>query len=148
LELLDKIRECVLEEAKKSELKLVNIYFSQEKEGKFLNIELDKKGGISLIDISSFNEVISPKLDEINELDFPYVLNISSPGAERFISKEEINDYVGEYMEVTTNDKKVLGTLLSYEDGILKMKYFIKGRPKNEEIALDKVSKIQLRIKF
>ena len=51
-------------------------------------------------------------------------------------------------MEVTTNDKKVLGTLLSYEDGILKMKYFIKGRPKNEEIALDKVSKIQLRIKF
>lgn len=134
--------------------KLVSCTWQMSEGQKVLEVLIDKKEGISLIDISRFNDLLSPQLDEIKELNFPYVLDCASPGAERFVAPQEVFDnpeqYVGEYMEVTTvTGEKYLGTVdeIDLLNGI-KIRYFIKGRKKITIVKFEEVLKTQLRVKI
>ncbi len=147
MELSNKFKAKGLEIATKYGLILVDIKWINGKE-KVLNVILDKKGGISLDDITKFTDDFNQFLDEDTELDFPYNLDCSSPGAERFIQLEEIDSYLNEYMEVSYLNKKVTGTLVEINQDDILLKYFLKGRPKKERINKEDIKSIQLKIKF
>ena len=134
--------------AEKFNLQLISICFKTQGKDKILEVILDKKGGISLKDITLFTEEFNLFLDKCDELNFTYQLDCSSPGAERFIVKEELPNHLNDYMEITFNNKKVTGTLRELNENNLILKHFIKGRPKKEDIKLDDIKKIQLKIKF
>jgi ribosome maturation factor RimP len=148
LEKLEKIKSISEECASKLGLTVYQISFEGQGKDKVLNIQLDKKGGVTLKEISDFTELVNPLLDEVEELDGPYTLDCSSPGAERFIKMEELPSHIGEYMELSLNDRKILGFLEEVADESVKIKYFIKGKPKKEEIKKADIMKIQLRIKL
>lgn len=148
MEILERVNKLATEVASKQNLKVHKVFFASEEEGKVLHIELDKKGGVSLIDIVNFTEIINPLLDEEKELDFEYSLDCSSCGAERFVELEELKDLKDEYMEVTTSKGKFLGTLIDVNDEEIVIKYFIKGRPKKETIKIMDITKAQLRVKL
>ena len=136
------------EQADKLKLTVYNVYFENSGKEKILHIELDRKDGITLKDVSEFTKLINPELDTLSEIDFSYSLDCSSLGAERFIEPEEINQHINEYMEVSTKDKKVLGTLIENTDYSIIIKSFIKGRPHKDTINKSEITKVQLRIKF
>lgn len=148
LELLEEIEKVARESAEKLGLSLYKAYFENQKDGKHLFLIVDKKGGMDLNAIEAFTNEVSPRLDEVPGLDFPYLLECLSRGAEHEIEKDEMAGYVGEYMEVSYDGKKVLGTLEKFENDTLFMKYFLKGRPKKAEIPLEKVTRAELRVKF
>lgn len=147
MELSNKFKEKGLEIANKYGLILVDMKMLNGKE-KTLSVILDKKGGISLDDITKFSDDFNQFLDEDQELDFPYNLDCSSPGAERFILLDEIDSYLNEYMEVSYLNKKVTGTLIEINQDDILLKYFLKGQPKKERINKKDIKTIQLKVKF
>lgn len=147
MELSNKFKEKGLEIANKYGLILVDMKMLNGKE-KTLSVILDKKGGISLDDITKFSDDFNQFLDEDQELDFPYNLDCSSPGAERFILLNEIDSYLNEYMEVSYLNKKVTGTLIEINQDDILLKYFLKGQPKKERISKKDIKTIQLKVKF
>lgn len=148
LELIEKIKKMAEEQADKLKLTVYNVYFENSGKEKVLHIEVDKKSGITLKDVSEFTELINPELDTLPEIDFSYSLDCSSLGAERFIKPEEIGRHINEYMEVSTKDRKVLGTFIEDTDDSVIIKSFIKGRPHKDTINKSEITKVQLRIKF
>lgn len=147
MELSSKFKNKGLEIASKYNLELVDIKLVNGKE-KTLSVILDKKGGISLDDITKFTEDFNEFLDQDDELNFAYNLDCSSPGAERFIKLEDIDSYLNEYMEISYLNKKVCGTLIEINQDDVLLKYFLKGQPKKERINKQDIKTIQLKIKF
>lgn len=62
---------------------LVDIEFVKEGKSRFLRIFVDKEGGIDIEECGRISEYVSAKLDEVDPIDEPYFLEVSSPGAER-----------------------------------------------------------------
>ena len=148
MEVLEKIKELSESIAKDLDLKVFKVYFAEEDIGKVLHIELTKEGGIDLINVTAFTQIINPKLDEFTELDFVYSLDVSSPGAERFVELDELPNLLNEFVEITDEKEAVLGTLIEVNDEDVTIKHFIKGRPKKTKILLADIKSVQLRIKF
>lgn len=62
-----------------------------QKNGKdyFLRIYIDKESGIDLNDCEKVSNEINEILDEANYIDKQYFLEVSSPGVERILRKDE-----------------------------------------------------------
>lgn len=83
---------------------LVDVEFVKEGKSWFLRMYIDKPGGIDIEDCALVSEKISEKMDAINPDPIPqaYFLEVSSPGAERPLKKEQ--DYqnaVGSYVNIS-----------------------------------------------
>ena len=90
------------------------------KEGKdnYLRIFIDNDEGISLNDCEKVNDAITDMLDEANYIKDQYFLEISSPGVERNIRKNEhLQESLG--MEITVKLFKPIEKKKEY-NGILK----------------------------
>lgn len=149
METTDKIRKTAQDICQKLGFTLYDVSFTNVNNQKTLSIQIDKPKGITLNEVKMFTDLINPELDQMEGLPDSYVLDCSSPGAERFIDKSEnLDDYLNQYMEVTAQGNKTLATLIENQTDKIILKGFIKGRPKKYEIDKAKIDKIQLRIKF
>ncbi|MEG2420994.1 MAG: ribosome maturation factor RimP [Oscillospiraceae bacterium] len=89
----------------------------------FLRVYLDKPEGVGVADCEAVSRALSDALDEADPIEGSYVLEVSSPGADRTLkSPEHFAQFLGEVVEVhlyrPLNGKKALvGALLSYENG-------------------------------
>ena len=114
-----------------------------------LRVLLDKKGGIDLETLSLANEYLSERIDKYDQ-DMPeYMLEVSSPGAEKELRNEdEINETIGQYVHVETNNMVYEGTLeeSSLENIVLRIN--IKGRFKNQAILKNDIKLIRLAVKM
>lgn len=148
-----KISEMAKKVAEELGYKFVYLKWLYEDGNKVLRIAIDKKDGIGLLDITKFNEVFSPMIDEIEELQFPFVLDCSSPGAEREVDLSELDSdkdyFIGQYMEFDLkNGQQYLGTLTEINDDDYLLNYFEKSRKKKVTIKKEDVLKTQLRVKI
>ncbi len=89
----------------------------------FLRVYLDKPGGVTIDDCEAVSRVLSDKLDEADPIEGSYVLEVSSPGADRVLRKpEHFAQFMGEKVEARlyrprNGAKSVVGELAGYEDG-------------------------------
>ncbi|WP_283111999.1 ribosome maturation factor RimP [Lactobacillus gallinarum] len=136
---------------------LVDMEYVKEKGQNYLRIYVDRQpNGIDIDEIAALSELVSEKLDTIDPdpLPDPYVLELSSPGAERPIKTEAdweraLNDYVhiGLYQKI--EDKKVYeGTLKSYNDDEIVLEVKDKTRRKKLTIPRKLIAKIRFAIEF
>ena len=146
---LAEIKKLVQEIVDDEGLILYDINWIKEYGEDILQILVDKKGGIDLNALALINEKISLMLDTI-EIDLPnYMLEVSSPGAEKELrSKEEILDAVSSYIYLETSDQKIMGYLLEANDDSIVVKVNLKGRMKNFTIKYDDIKFIRLAVKF
>ena len=92
-----------------------------------LEITIDSDNGIEISDCEKVHRAIDPILDEIDPIEGFYYLEVSSPGVERDLRTDEhISLSVGEKVEAKLfapkdGIKSVIGTLSSFEDGIVKI---------------------------
>lgn len=87
-------------------------------------VYITKNGGVTLDDCEKFSRLLSPILDVTPPVGGDYMLEVSSPGLERNLKKEEhFISSIGEKIRVTLNSKeKFEGEILSFEDEILTIK--------------------------
>ena len=132
----DKIKEIedLLSSVAQGEgMEIVDVQYVKENGNRILRVFIDKEMGISMDDCEHMSHIISAFLDDKDILKDSYVLEISSPGLNRALKKEEsFNRFTGEKVRIQTfnpvnNQKNFLGELLGFNDGKVKINDVTKG---------------------
>lgn len=132
---------------------LVSITHRVEKGEQVLAVVVDRVEPIDMEAIVDISHKINAFIDEINPIENPYTLDISSLGAEKPLKIETLDKYVGQYIHVhIVNPIEGLniyeGTLEAVTEETIKLSYRIKTRTKTVDITKSNISKIRLAIKF
>ena len=132
LKIVEEILKPFLEE---HQCKLYKVEFVKEYGYLILRVLIDKKEGIDIDTLAQANEYLSIRIDEYDK-DLPeYMLEVSSPGAEKELrSIEEIKDSIDKYVHVETNELTYEGTLIDSNDEEINLRVNLKGRFKNFKI--------------
>ena len=123
--------------------------YKQGKEKNLLRIFIDKPRGVNIGDCQEASEEMEPELERIDSLE-NYVLEVSSPGLDRPLRKEE--DYLrfkDRAVRIRTflplaGQKNFRGKLKGLENGIVK----IESQGTLLDIPLEKVAQARLEIEL
>ncbi|MGN1344667.1 MAG: ribosome maturation factor RimP [Traorella sp.] len=150
-----KIKEVILPVLESQAVKLFDLTWTHEGKHKILQVAIEREDGSVDVDLcASVAEVLSDKLDEVNLIDFEYMLEVCSPGAERKLRNlQEIQDAQGKYVYAKFKKpvgklKEVTGTLLSVEDGCCCIEYMDKTFKRQVSVNIDNCYLIRLAVKF
>lgn len=75
--------------AKEMGLEIWDVRFLKEGAQWYLRIFIDKEGGVSIDDCVDFTHAINKPLDESDPIEQAYCLEVSSPGVERELTRDE-----------------------------------------------------------
>ncbi|USS92801.1 ribosome maturation factor RimP [Fructilactobacillus ixorae] len=135
---------------------LYDIEFVKEGGSWYLRVYVDKEGGITLDDCVLVSDQLGEQLDELDPDPFaePYFLEVSSPGAERPLRREQdyqqaLNEYVHLSLYQKLDGKKTYeGTLTQLNETTLTIQVTDKQRDHEVEIPRKLISTARLAIKF
>ena len=132
---------------------LISLTSKKEKGDLVVSIVVDKVEPIDMNEIVFISENLSAYMDEIDNSDTPYFLDISSLGAEKPLKVENLKDYVGRYVNVHVNnaingENIFEGDMVEVSDDSITVEYRIKTRVKKVVILQSNIYKIRLAIKF
>jgi len=133
---------------------LVDVEYVKEGKNRILRFLIDSENGVDIDDCAIISERISSALDETDPIEAEYILEISSPGAERPLKTQEdiyrsINKYVNVRLKEPINNRTVYeGDLLAFDGETLTLQYRDKTVTKTVNINYDQIAKIRLAIKF
>ena len=108
-------------------LRLYDIDYEKEGQDYYLRVYIDKDGGVDINDCVNVSRIFNEILDREDYISDPYTFEVSSPGLDRQLKKEkEYPLNIGKRLELKTYQKvngrkEFTGTLLSYEDGVLRL---------------------------
>ena len=104
-------------------LSLWDVQFVKEGAVWFLRIFIDKEGGVSIVDCVDMTHAIDPVLDREDPIPQEYLLEVSSPGLERKLTRpQHFAAYVGKPVRarlirpLETGERELCGVLLSAEE--------------------------------
>lgn len=123
--IVSKVYDVVEPFAKQLGLVIWDIRFCKEGTEHYLRIFIDKEGGVGVDDCVDLTHLISKPLDEADPIRESYMLEVSSPGIERELVKEEhFLRYIGADVLMRTirpvdGVRDFCGKLLSYDAGVL-----------------------------
>ncbi|WP_026962067.1 ribosome maturation factor RimP [Alicyclobacillus herbarius] len=137
-----------------SGLELVDVEYVKEGTTWYLRVFIDKPGGVDIDDCSRVSEALSERLDEVDPIQNAYILEVSSPGAERPLKKPE--DYeraVGRAVRVKlyeplAGDKVVEGVLVDFDGETLTIARSVKGVERRIPVPFSKVAAARLAIEW
>lgn len=104
-------------------LSIWDVRFLKEGSQWYLRVFIDKDGGVGIDDCVNLSHAIDGPLDEANPIEQAYILEVSSPGVERELVRDEhFEKYIGEKIKVkmirpVEGKREFSGILESYEDG-------------------------------
>jgi len=126
---------------------LYDIEIVSENERKIFRIYITSKDGISLDKCSEVTKILSPILDLEPPVSGEYTLEVSSPGIERPLRKNE--HYIGSIGEMVKvkliNTDKIIGKLESLEDGKITL---VEDDGEVVSISLDDIDKARTYYKW
>ena len=130
----EKVENLIKEKIQELGYKLYDVQYAKEGKDYFLRVFIDKKDGIDLNDCEKVSNEINPLLDEKDFIKEMYFLEVSSPGIERGLRKDEhLKDALGKEIEVKLfkpieKQKEFVGMLKGYDE-----EKIILGLEENEE---------------
>ncbi len=102
---------------------LYDIEIVKEDGNDILRILIENETYINIDDCVKVSRKVSELLDEVDPFKEPYMLEVTSSGAERELrSSDEISRAVGKGVLVETFEQKFEGTLESFKDNVLTIK--------------------------
>lgn len=119
----EKVLEIIKPFADELSLQIWDVVFKKEGTDWYLRIFIDKDGGVSVDDCVDLTHLITEPLDEADLISHSYTLEVSSPGIERELKKEEhFLKYLGAAVMMRTirpvdGVRDFTGILKSYDGG-------------------------------
>lgn len=119
----EKVYPMALAEARTLGYEIYDLEFKKEGPDWYLRIFIDKDKGIGVDDCERFSRAFSEVLDREDPISENYILEVSSPGLFRKLSREEhFKKYIGQPVEVklykSRNGSRIFtGVLKEYQDG-------------------------------
>lgn len=117
------VREIVEPFASELGLRIWDVRFLKEGASWYLRIFIDKDGGVSIDDCVDLTHLINKPLDEADPIEQAYFLEVSSPGVERDLVRDEhFTEFLGEKIKVkmirpVDGKREFSGILKDYSDG-------------------------------
>ena len=125
---------------------LYDILYVKEGPDWYLRLFIDSEKGIDLDDCEKVSNLVSEKLDEVDPIETPYMLEVSSCGLERHLrSAKHFEKAIGKEIEikffkVIEKKKSLAGTLEKVEDNKIKLN----SEDKIYEINIDDISSAKI----
>ncbi|MDR0978210.1 MAG: ribosome maturation factor RimP [Endomicrobium sp.] len=113
--------------ASKENYEFVDLQYAKENGKWVVRVFIDKDGGVKISDCEKMSMFFSAALDKSNIIKDAYILEVSSPGVNRVLKKEEsFKRFIGSKIRIQTfnpvnNQKNFLGNLLDFEHGKIKI---------------------------
>lgn len=146
----EKVESLIKEKIQDLGYKLYDIQYSKEGKDYFLRIFIDKEDGIDLNDCEKVSNEINPLLDEKDFIKEMYFLEVSSPGVERILRKDEhLKDALGKKVEVKLfkpieKQKEFIGILENYDEE----KIILELEENKEKIEIERKNISLMKLKF
>lgn len=143
----EKVEELIKPEIEKLGYKLYDVEYVKEGKDYYLRIYIDSKKGIDLSDCEKTSSSINDILDKADYIKSEYFLEVSSPGIERILRKDDhLNDNLGKEVEIKlfkpiNNTKAISGILIKYD----KEKIYLKINEEEQELERKLISQIKLK---
>lgn len=122
LNTVERVEQIVQPIADEMGYDLWDVRFAKEGADWYLRIFIDKDGGVDINDCVDFTHAITMPLDEADPISQSYMLEVSSPGVERELVKDEhFEKYIGSKVMMRTiraidGVRDFAGTLTQYKD--------------------------------
>lgn len=103
---------------------LVHAEYKKENGEYFLRLYIDKEGGVGIDDCERFSRAFSDKIDALDPIEEAYMLEVSSPGAERKLNTDrEFEHYIGREVKAKLyaakdGKKEIEGVLCGFSGGV------------------------------
>ncbi len=116
----NKVEELVTKPINDLGYKVYDVMYVREGKDNYLRIFIDNDQGISLDDCEKVNNAITDMLDEADIIKDQYFLEISSPGVERHIRKDQqLEENIGKDINIKLfkpidKQKELTGTLQNF----------------------------------
>lgn len=136
---VQRVEEIVTPFAAELGLEIWDVTFKKEGSEWYLRIFIDKEGGVSIDDCVDLTHAVSKPLDEADPISQNYMLEISSPGVERELTRDShFERYIGAPVMLRTirpvdGVRDFKGTLTGYEDKKITVKL-----PDEREVTFEK----------
>lgn len=106
-------------------IRIYDVEYVREGEEFFLNVYIDKDGGVTIGDCENVSRLLSDALDVDDPIKDPYTLIVSSPGLGRALTKDRhLQQSIGQDVEVhlykphpLTGEKDIRGELMDFDEG-------------------------------
>ena len=148
---LETIREMAERVATSEGLHLVDVELKGGNSNQLLRVFIDKPGGVSHADCALISEQLSAMLDVEDIFPGRYVLEVSSPGLDRKLTRpSDYTYFVGRRARVVlkeaTGEQRVLeGRLAGFENGRVRLDLGERGL---QELDLNNIRKAQLVVEL
>ena len=151
--LIDEVSKAIAKPIKDLGYSDFKVSLKREKGTLTLEVLVDKDDAISLDDIITVNDTISPILDGLDLINEPYMLDVSSFGAEKPIDVSNLEKYVGKYINIHLSNpykgENILeGNLVDASKDEITLTYRIKTRVIKSIIKRSDIDRARLAIKF
>lgn len=149
--ILTRVREIAGDVADTAGLEFVHAEIAGAKRDSVVRIFIDKEGGVTFEDCTSFSAAVEAVFDEEDLIPWAYVLEVSSPGIERQLySLKDFVRFTGEMARIKTveeigGQKNFVGTIESIDGDIVSFEDRTSGPVK---IPHSLVSKANLKMDF
>ena len=154
MDIIKRVEELMFPICEQTGTYLVDVEYEQERGDWFLRISIDTESGLTMEECVIVTELIGAKLDEDDFIVEEYMMEVSSPGAERPLkTAEAIDDAIGYHVNILVKKaidevKEFQGDLLSFDGEVLVVECLFKTRRKKVEIEYSNVKKARLAVKY
>jgi ribosome maturation factor RimP len=148
---LEKIRAMVERVAASEALAVIDVELKGGRSHPLLRVYIDKPGGVSHADCQLVSEQLSALLDVEDPFPGSYMLEVSSPGLDRKLSKpSDFIHFAGRrarlvVREAVDNQKVLEGRLAGFDDGRVRLDLGVRGL---RELDLTNIQKAQLLVEI
>ena len=145
---LNSLKQLIKERISQEGYELYSLSFANET----LSVVVDRVQDIDMDAIVSLTNVLNAYLDEVNPFEKAYTLDVSSLGAEKPLSVDKLEAYVGKYVNIhlinpIKGENIYEGDLVNVSNETVTLAYRVKTRSMTVEINKENISKIRLAIK-
>jgi ribosome maturation factor RimP len=104
---------------------IYDVEYIKEGQEYYLNVYIDKDGGVTINDCEAVSRILSDELDKADFIRDPYTLIVSSPGLGRALTKDRhLSQSIGQDVEIhlykphpETGEKDLRGELVEFDAG-------------------------------
>ncbi|MDA8227791.1 MAG: ribosome maturation factor RimP [Desulfitobacterium hafniense] len=135
---------------KEKGLELVDVEYIKEGTNRYLRLYIDKSGGVDLDDCTNVSHSVSELLDNNDPISQAYMLEVSSPGIERSLKKDEdFERFKGKLVYVkTTEPFKGFREFTGYLKGLINKEIVLEYEGEQVAIPQSTVEKANLTFEF
>lgn len=151
----NEIKRILDEVAKTYDILVTDLTWRNDSGNRVLEIPIQfNDGSMDLETCGLMSKLFIDALEDLEQLDFDYYLDVCSPGAEKILSGfDDIKKSLNEYVYVKLKDPKagiheIVGNLTEVDEKYINIEYKEKTRNKDFKIAMDNINLIRLAVKI